>query len=381
MRLEAALQPVLRAFAQFGRLVDRRAVLADREARQDRRLRPRPKGATLRDFNGGCERLWQIREQRRHLGAGLEPVLGRELAAVGLDHEPALRDADQGVMSLVIFARGEQRRVGGDERNAVRIGQFDQGVLGHALARGTVALQFDIEAVAEQPRQFHEARSCEAALAGIDRGVERPARPAGERDQSVCLSFEPCELDVRLLARRGFQERAGIEPHQATVAVLPSGQQHDTRACGRLYPDPGLLVAEIDGERTADDRLDADTGHLLGEFQRPEHVVGVGERQRGLTVGLREFRQPRDGQRALQQRIGRMHVQVHEAGTGHLNPRDSRYRAMVGAGAGAVHRGRALAGPPAALSPGFWRATPTNGNDPPSQRGDDLRPDRNHPQE
>ena len=57
-------------------------------------------------------------------------------------------------------------------------------------------------------------------------------------------------------------------------------------------------------------------GELLGEFERPEHVVGVGERQRRLLVGLGELGEPRDGQRAFEQRIGRMHVQMHEAGIG-----------------------------------------------------------------
>ena len=51
-------------------------------------------------------------------------------------------------------------------------------------------------------------------------------------------------------------------------------------------------------ERPADDRLDAGRGHLVGEFERTEHVVGVGERQRRLAVGLGEFGEPRDRQRA-----------------------------------------------------------------------------------
>ncbi len=76
-------------------------------------------------------------------------------------------------------------------------------------------------------------------------------------------------------------------------------------------------VAEIDGERAADDRLDAGGGHFLGEFQRPEHVVGVGERQRCLLIGLGEISQPRERDRAFQQRIVRVHVQVHEVEGAH----------------------------------------------------------------
>ena len=84
-------------------------------------------------------------------------------------------------------------------------------------------------------------------------------------------------------------------------------------ACGRR-----VGVAEVDRERAADDRLDAGAGEFFGEFERAEHVVGVGERQRRLLVGLGELGQARDGHRAFEQRIGRMHVQMHEIEIGHF---------------------------------------------------------------
>ena len=127
--------------------------LADREARQDRRLHPRPEGAALRDLDRRGDRLGQVGEQLGHFRAGLEAVLGRELAPVGLDHQPPFGDADQRVMRLVVFAARKQRLVGGDERDAARIGEFDQRRLGAALGRRAVALQLDIEPVAEQPQQ------------------------------------------------------------------------------------------------------------------------------------------------------------------------------------------------------------------------------------
>ena len=121
---------------------------------------------------------------------------------------------------------------------------------------------------------------------------------------------------MRLLGRRRFQEGARAQPHQAAVAGLARGEQHDARQ--RPHPAGqariARLVAEIDRERAADDRLDAGARQLLGEFQRPEHVVGVGQRQRRLLVRLGELGEPADGQRAFKQRIGGMHVQMHEAG-------------------------------------------------------------------
>ena len=65
--------------------------LADREARQDRRLRPRPEGAALRDLDRRGDRLGQVGKQLGHFGAGLEAVLGRELAPIGLDQQGRVR--------------------------------------------------------------------------------------------------------------------------------------------------------------------------------------------------------------------------------------------------------------------------------------------------
>ena len=317
MRLDPAFEPGLGALAQLRRLVDRGARPADREARQDRRLHARPEGAAPRDLDRRGDRLGQIGKQRGHLRARLEAVLGRELAPVGLDHEPPFGDADQRVMRLVVFAAREERLVGGDERNPARIGERDQRRLGAAFGRAAVALQLDVEPVAEQPRQRLAAHVREMALPGDDRSIERPARAAGQRDQAVGLALEPGELEVRRLVRRRFEKGARIEPHQAAVAASrarPGERCAGVRAARGRRARDRVLIGKIDRERTADDRLDAAARHLVGEFERTEHVVGVGERQRRLAVGLGELAQPRDRQRAFEQRIGRVHMQMDEAG-------------------------------------------------------------------
>ena len=123
---------------------------------------------------------------------------------------------------------------------------------------------------------------------------------------------------MRGLMNRRLQERPRIQPHQAAIAALARRQQHDSRRRrGQRIARVGVLVAEIDRELAADDRLDAVARHLVGEFQRPEHVVGIGQRQRRLAVGFREFAELCDLDRTLQQRIGRMNVEMNESGTGH----------------------------------------------------------------
>ena len=100
-----ALEAGLGALAQFGRLVDRApSSPTEKRGRIGCCVRGR-KAQRCGDLDGRGERLRQIGEQRRHLGAALEAVLGRELAAVGLGDQPAFGDADQRVVRLVVVAR------------------------------------------------------------------------------------------------------------------------------------------------------------------------------------------------------------------------------------------------------------------------------------
>ena len=219
-------------------------------------------------------------------------------------------------MGFVVLARGEERLVGRDQRDIPLVSEIDQARFRGALGRSAVALQFDIEPVAEPALQFFAARQRQRVLAADDGDIERPVRPAGERDQPRGLAIEPVKLEVRPLLRRRLEIRARRKPHQAAIAVVAGGEQHDPRPdmVDRAVAD--FLIAEIDAERAADDRLDAIAGDFFRKFQRTEHVVGVGERQRRLPVLLGQLRQARDRQRALEQRIGRMNVQMHEGEIG-----------------------------------------------------------------
>ena len=221
-------------------------------------------------------------------------------------------------MGLVIVIRCEIWLVGRDQRQSLGIGEIDQAGFGAALLVDAVALQFDIEAIAEQASQPVATGCRERCMIAMQRQRDRPVGAAGQRDQILGIAFQPFELDVRGLMDRRFQKRPRVQPHQAAVTALPRRQQDDSRRRrGQRIARVRVLVAEIDGEFAADDRLDAVARHLVGEFQRPEHVVGVGQRQRRLAVGLRQFAELGDLDRALQQRIGRMNVEMNESGTGH----------------------------------------------------------------
>ena len=300
---------------------------ADGEQRQDRLAGQRPIGAALRDLHRRGQRLGQIGEQHRHLGAGLEAVVGSKLEPIGLGDQLAGGDTQQRVVRLVILGAGEMRLVGRDQRQTLVVSEIDQPAFGAALGLGAMTLQFDIQPIAERLLQPLAALRGERRI-GQHRQRDRPVRPAGQRDHAVGFAGEPFELDVRHLIDRRLQERPGVQPHQAAIALLARCQQHDPRrrrqgAMARVR----ILVAEVDAEFEADDRLNAIARQLVGEFQTAEHVVGVGQGQRRLPVGLRQLGQLGDFHRAFQQRIGRVDVQMDESGVAHRRGGSSDKRA------------------------------------------------------
>src|SRR5262245_55583231 len=103
MHRDAPLEASLCALAQLDTLIER-VLLAGREPRQDRLARARTERAALRNLDRRRERLREVREQGGHFGAGLEPVFGRELAAVALRDHTAFSDADERIMRFVVFA-------------------------------------------------------------------------------------------------------------------------------------------------------------------------------------------------------------------------------------------------------------------------------------
>ena len=104
----------------------------------------------------------------------------------------------------------------------------------------------------------------------------------------------------------GSQVNLGLTGAPASIGAEPVrfGAIAETRAF--------LPVREGERECHADDRLDAGTGEGLGEFEGTEQIVGIGQRQRRRAVVAGEARKLRNGERALEQRIGRMHPKMHE---------------------------------------------------------------------
>ena len=193
--LQAPLKPVFRALAQFARLVERFAVFADREARQDRLVRPRSKRAALRDLDRRGECLGQVGKQFDHLRAAFEAVFGGQLPPVTFRQQPPFGDADQRILRFVILHSREIGFVGGHQRHAPGIREIDQYRLAAPFGGRAVALQLDIKPVAKQLDQRVEAGAGEVTLSGGNRVVERTAGAAGQRDDAICFAIQPPDLE------------------------------------------------------------------------------------------------------------------------------------------------------------------------------------------
>ncbi|CEG07881.1 hypothetical protein BN961_01287 [Afipia felis] len=319
--LDPVRQPLLGLPLQLGRLGGGRVLVmfaTDGKVRQDRLTRFGAERAALRDLNRGRQRLGKIGEQHGHLGAGLEAMVRRQVRALRLRDQPPARDTQKRIVGFVIVGGSEIRLVGRDQRQALAVGNVDQRALNAPFAVEPMTLQFDIEPVAEQAYQFLHPLERKLRLLGGERLRHRPFRSAGQRDQATGIILKPFRLDVGNLLPGHVEEGARIQPHQAAITLLARSEHYDASRSERLrVARIRIDVAEIDCERTADDRLNADAREFLGELQHAEHVVAVGQRQCRLVIGLRKLGELGNLHRALQQRVSRVDVKMDKSGRSH----------------------------------------------------------------
>ncbi len=103
-------------------------------------------GAAPSDQHRVVHRVGQVGKQRAHLRAGLEVVLRRQAAALGVRDMRALRDTDQRVVRLVHVGSEEKHLVCGHQGQIERFGKPDHPRFGHRLHVQPVAHQLHVEA-------------------------------------------------------------------------------------------------------------------------------------------------------------------------------------------------------------------------------------------
>ena len=110
-------------------------------------------------------------------------MLGRSCRRSDSAIEPPFGNANERVVRLEVLAPRVERLICRDDREAFRVGEIEQPRLELLLFLQAVALQFDIEPVAEVRCEPRAARRRKLGLPAREREIERSAGAAGERDQ------------------------------------------------------------------------------------------------------------------------------------------------------------------------------------------------------
>ncbi len=242
------------------------------------------------------------------LWAQAAPVVDRDIAPLG--------DREQRVMGLEILRACEIGLVGGDDRQIQVVGKPEKSGLDRPLLRQPVALQLHIEPVAEDGMERLDPRAGELGIAVGKGQVDDTFRPAGQCNEAFGLGGKIGHRGHHLAALRRREISVGRKPHEIGVALLVLGEKRDAPVgVGPAYIASGRNLAlggESERKGQADDGLDAGFSKGLREFERAEEIVGIGERQHRCAIGTGQRREPGDGERPFEQRIGGVHPQMHE---------------------------------------------------------------------
>ena len=196
--------------------------------------------------------------------------------------------------------------------------------LNEAFAGQSVALKFGIEPAFEKTGEHIEPCLGHSRITGGESPVHGTIRATGKRDQAASALLQLCESDVRRAVFPVIEKSLARKPHEIGIAARVLCEQNDRPVMGGgAGTRPGGFLGssrKCDIQRTADNRLKAFPRERLGEFERAEEIVAVGDRQCGLDVRRCKLGKCLHRQRAFQQRVGGMDVKVNKAGRGHRFP-------------------------------------------------------------
>jgi hypothetical protein len=278
--------------------------------------------AALRDLEGVRERRGMVVEELRHLVAGLEvEAVPVETEAVRIVEVLAGADAQERVVVPVVPG-GQVVGVVGREQRKLQVHRHLRELGVHAvLVADAVALQLEVEAVAEDPGEILGQPPGAVELSGADRAARHRGQAAGGRDQALVVLPQEVHVDARLVVE-ALEVGLRHEHHQVPVAGVVHREQQ--QVADRIEAR-GVALARLAFEAragrevdlAAEDRLDAVLLGGLEELDRAEEVAVVGERDRRHAELLRALEERIDLDRAVEQRVLAVQVEVDEGPRAH----------------------------------------------------------------
>ena len=254
-------------------------------------------------------------------------MFGCQAAAVRHVDIRFFRNANQRVVRFVNISGRKESLVRRDQRQIHFIRPRDQRFLGDFFLHDTVALQFNVQPVGENFRQFLQSGFRQILFAVDNQAVDRAGQASRQANQAFGMLFQRLEINMRFGGRLRVHISDFGQFAQIVVPDLVLHQQH--QAVGMTdVPDVSHTVfvhAQIDIGLFADNGLNAVRRARLRHFERAEHIVRVGHGDGGHTELFAHADQivfdkgelgflflHFDFNRAFQQRICRMHAQMNE---------------------------------------------------------------------
>ncbi len=185
-------------------------------------------------------------------------------------------------------------------------------------------LDLDIEPAVEKTAKRLKPCLGHGCITRRESPVHGPIGAAGECYQAGGILLQFGQHDMRRTVIAMIEKSLARKPHEIAVTGRILGQQDKVPVmCGGIRAGPGGFLGrgrKRHAQRAAHDRLDAFAREIFGKFESAEKIVAVGDRERGLGIRRRHLGERLHRHRALQQRIGGMHMQVDKARRGHKPP-------------------------------------------------------------
>ena len=294
------------------------SLLEEGVARQDDVAKLQGHIAFIRDLERRGQALRMLLERLGHLFRALEvELVVRELHALGVAHELAHADAQHEVLRVGVLLAQVVQVVRADDLEAHLVCELAQRVVETRLADAVVGhdlralvLQLDIEVIlAEDVDEGLRPLLGHLELATVD-GLGDDAGDARARGQdAVMVLAQRLERDARFVIeaiRRGIRDDA----HEVAVPTIVLREQDHVVELRALVAAQRGIRREID--LAADDGLDAGLDGRLVELRATVHVAVVRDGDGGHAELLGTRAQLADARGTVEQRILRVHVQVHE---------------------------------------------------------------------
>ena len=275
--------------------------------------------AAFADFERVRDCFRKIAEQFAHFLRRFEIKLRHVMHALLVLHHFAGADAKHHVVRLVIGSPQKMHVVRGDQADPQIFRELRQHTIASVLFLDSVIVQLDEEIFrAENVAILSRGLFRMVELVRLNRGIDFAGETTAQADQTRGVRCQKLLIDPRPVVKP-VEMRGGNEFNQIAISGFVLRQQSEMirRVAHRIRPI--FVRSRRDVRFAANDRFDPGFGRLLIKLNRAEKIAVICHRDRGHLEFHRSFHQLLHPDRAIEERVFGMEVEMNEGVAGHLN--------------------------------------------------------------